>query len=430
MKEQNKKTNSFRLMVIGQVISILGASLLRFALDTYVLDVTARADIFALLLAVSTIPGILLSPIGGAIADRCNRRNLMVIFDFTSSLIVLIFSLVLSSGNGTILMIGLTMILLNIISSMYQPAVQASIPQLVNDDNLEKANGIVNGIGSLSNLAGPVLGGVLYSIVGIRMLVVLTCITFFLSAILELFIRIPFEKRPRTAPVLQVISSDMKEGFRFIMKENPFIRKTILIATGMNLFLTPFFLVGTPYIMRILLNSSDVLYGTALGIIQFSSIAGALSVAFIAKKLQISDLYKWLLGICVLMVPMAFAISPFMLGQGYASVFIAFFLCAIPIIMIITMLSVYFISVVQKHTPNSIMGKVMAIIMAVAQCAAPVGQLLYGQLFEHYQSNAYIVVAIMCLSVIVLAAFAKRFLKNEGGSVLDQKNIEKRLVQE
>lgn len=428
MKKIKEKINSFNLMVIGQVISILGASILRFALDTYVLDVTARADVFALLLAISTIPGIILSPLGGAIADRCNRRNLMVVFDIISSLVVLIFSLILSAGNATIVMIGLTMVLLNIISSMYQPTVQASIPQLVKEENLEKANGIVNGIGSLSNLAGPVLGGVLYSVVGIEMLVSLTCCTFFLSAILELFLDIPFKKRQRSASIIRVISSDMQEGFRFIIKDNPFILKTIMIATGMNLFLTPFFLVGTPYIMRILLDSNDVLYGTALGIIQFSSIIGALSVAFVAKKLHVSQLYKWLFAICGCMIPMTFSISPIMLNMGYAPVFISFFVCAVPIIMVITMLSVYFISLVQKHTPNQIMGKVMAIIMAVAQCAAPIGQLIYGQLFEFYKSNAYIVVIIMIITVIGLAFVAKRFLKGEGGTSFESKNFEERLV--
>lgn len=410
---------SFRLMVIGQIISILGASILRFALDVYVLDLTARADIFALLLAVSTVPGIILSPIGGAVADRCNRRNLMVIFDFTSSLIVLLFSLVLASGNTTILLIGLTMILLNIISSIYQPAVQASIPQLVEQQNLEKANGIVNGVSSLSNLAGPVLGGILYSTVGIQMLVGLTCCTFFLSALLELFLHIPFEKRTRNGSVIRVISSDMQEGFRFIIRDNPFILKTIMIATGMNLFLTPFFLVGTPYIIRILLNSSDVLYGSALGVIQLSSIAGALSVAVISKKLQVSQLYKWLLGICFCMIPMAFSISPFVLKMGYVPVYILFLLCAVPIIIVITMLSVYFISLVQKQTPNHIMGKVMATIIAVAQCAAPAGQLLYGGLFEQFKYNAYFVVLIMLGAVIILAFASKKTLNDKGGILLD-----------
>ena len=78
----------FNLMVLGQIISILGAALLRFALSLYVLDLTGRADLFATLYAVSNIP-LLLTPLGGAIADRYNRRNLMVIYDFTSSFIIL-----------------------------------------------------------------------------------------------------------------------------------------------------------------------------------------------------------------------------------------------------------------------------------------------------------------------------------------------------
>lgn len=83
-------SKDFNLMVVGQIISILGSALLRFALSLYVLDITGRADLFAVLFAISSIP-ILLAPLGGAIADRFNRRNLMVLFDFVSSVIVFIF---------------------------------------------------------------------------------------------------------------------------------------------------------------------------------------------------------------------------------------------------------------------------------------------------------------------------------------------------
>ena len=78
----------FNLMVLGQIISVLGAALLRFALSLYILDTTGSESLFAAMYAISNIP-LLLAPLGGAIADRFNRRNLMVIFDFTSSAIVL-----------------------------------------------------------------------------------------------------------------------------------------------------------------------------------------------------------------------------------------------------------------------------------------------------------------------------------------------------
>lgn len=88
----------FRLMVIGQIISILGSALLRFALSLYVLDITGRADIYAALYAFSNIP-LLISPVGGAVADRFNRRNLMVLFDFTSGIIISLYYVSLRLGR-------------------------------------------------------------------------------------------------------------------------------------------------------------------------------------------------------------------------------------------------------------------------------------------------------------------------------------------
>ncbi len=171
-------SKDFNLMVVGQIISILGSALLRFALSLYVLDITGRADLFAVLFAISSIP-ILLAPLGGAIADRFNRRNLMVLFDFVSSVIVFIFLFWLISDSSSIVFIGIVMVLLSLVSAMYTPAVMASIPVLVEEEKLEQANGIVNGIQALSGVAAPVLGGILYGMIGLKVLVVISGVLFF-----------------------------------------------------------------------------------------------------------------------------------------------------------------------------------------------------------------------------------------------------------
>lgn len=150
-------SKDFFIMVVGQIISILGSALLRFALSLFVLDMTGRADLFALLFAISCLP-ILLTPFGGAIADRFNRRNLMVLFDFISSAIVFIFFFVLLTDNHSVLSIGFVMVLLSLVSAMYTPAVMASIPILVSEQKLEQANGIVNGVQALAGVTAPVLG--------------------------------------------------------------------------------------------------------------------------------------------------------------------------------------------------------------------------------------------------------------------------------
>lgn len=208
VKSLNTFNKNFNLMILCQIISLFGASILKFALSLYILDITGKAEIFATILAVSSIPIIIFSPIGGAIADIFNRRNLMVIFDFSSSLTVLVLAVFLFNNNGSILLVGIIMTILSVISTMYQPTVQSSTPLLVDNEHLMNANGIVAGVASLTNIAGPVLGGVLYGVIGINAIIVISCVSFFLSAIMEIFIQIPFIKQEQTSNIIKTIFID------------------------------------------------------------------------------------------------------------------------------------------------------------------------------------------------------------------------------
>lgn len=407
--EPSKK--NFNLMVIGQIISIMGAALLRFAMSLYVLDITGRADVYAVLFAISNVP-LLLSPIGGAVADRFNRRNLMVIFDFTSSFIVFSFLLLFVWGQATVPVISVVMIILATISAIYQPAVQASIPLLVGENDLEKANGIVNGVGALASLTAPILGGSLYGIMGLKLLIVFSCIAFFLSAVMEIFIKIPYQKRAMRGNIYVTIVRDMKEGFSYVMKRK-YIQKSMLLAALLNLILTPFFMVGGPIILRVTMGSDEMMYGFGMGLIQVSTILGALSIGLIAKKMTMNSIYLWLLGISVLIVPMALAISPLILGLGYYPSFILFFACVIPIAMAMTIISIYVMTVVQKQTPNGLLGKTMAIITAVAQCAAPIGQVIYGLLLQKFSDQVYLPAMFMC-GAMVLMTIITRYMFRKG----------------
>ncbi|MGO0883241.1 MFS transporter [Clostridioides difficile] len=415
MQDLNKMNScfnkNFNLIVLGQIISILGSSLLRFGLSTYILDTTGRADIFAALYAISNIP-LLFSPIGGAIADRFNRKNLMVIFDFMSSIIIFTFICLLSSLNNSIILIGIIMVLLSIISSMYQPTVQASIPLIVNEKDLEQGNGIVNGIGSLSSMFAPVLGGLLYGIIGIKMLLIVSCIAFFLSAVMEMFIHIPFDKREVNGGIVSTIVGDIKEGFSYVIKQS-YISKAMILAASLNLFLTPFLLVGIQYILRITMHSSNNMYGIGIGIIEFSSVLGALSIGLFAKKMKMNTLYRWLMLISILMIPMAISISPSMLSLGYYSSFILLFICVIPIAMSMTIITVFVLTIVQKQTPNELLGKVMATITAISQCVAPLGQIMHGKLFEVFSSRVYIPIVCMFIIMLLVSILAKYLYKNE-----------------
>ncbi len=399
----------FYMMVAGQVISILGSALLRFALSLYILDITGRADIYALLFAISNVP-LLLSPLGGAVADRFSRQKLMVIFDFTSSAVVFLYFFLMAGQLPIITLTGTVMVALSAISSMYAPAVTASIPLLVEESSLEAANGMVNGVQALSNVAAPIIGGVCYGIFGVRALVLISGAAFFCSALLELFIRIPFAGRSFTGPVIPVIAGDLKEGLAYVVR-TPMIRKAMILAALLNMILTPFFVVGGPIILKNAMHSTDAMYGIGMGAINFATILGALAMGLTAGKLHMRTLYRLLLLIAVLFVPMALSVTPQLAGLGFYPGYLLFLGCSIPVAMIMTIVSIFVVTRVQRETPNGNLGKVMACITAVSQCTAPLGQLVCGLVFQVFDSAIFLPALFICGAMALLSLTAKKMME-------------------
>lgn len=411
---------NFNLMVFGQIVSVLGASLLRFALSLYVLDILGRADLFATLYAISNIP-LLLTPLGGAIADRFNRRNLMVIFDFCSSFIMFCLFFLIRTGSPTIVGIGFFMVLLTTISAMYTPAVSASVPLLVEEGKIESANGIVMAVQALSAVAAPILGGILYKVIGIHTLIFISGTALFLSAVMEICIHIPFVKREQNVHILLTIARDMKVGLAYVIRQ-PLILKSMILAALLNLLITPLLLVGAPVILRVTMKSSDQLYGIGMALINFATVLGALTVSRFTKKLSVDMVYRWIIASASLLLPAALSVSHYILGYGYFPSFILFLAGVIPISMILTILSIFITSKVQKETTNENLGKVMAIMIAAAQCTAPVGQVLYGIVFEHYRMRIYVPILFVCAALLAVAAATKLSLKKETAKINHEQN--------
>jgi MFS family permease len=402
---------NFYLMAAGQVVTVLGSSLLRFALSLHVLDVTGSETIFAALYAVSNIP-LLLAPAGGAVSDRFNRQRLMVLYDFACCAVALAFLFVMASGRASVFVIGTVMTLLGVIGAMETPNGTACIPLLVEERKLESANGIIQAVQALSGIAAPVLGGVLYGVMGVKALVTVSGAAFFLSAVMEMFIKIPFRKRAHSGHIIPTIAEDMKEGFSFVVKQ-PLILKSMIIAALLNLLLTPYIVVGSPIVLRITMKSGSAVYGVGMALINLASILGALSIGLFSPKMSMKKLYRQCLTIALLFLPVAISVTPFLLGFGFYPSFILFMVCIIPVAMVMTIASIFVITKVQKNTPNEHLGKVMAIIMAAAQCAAPLGQILYGVLFKRFNAAVYVPALFVSIAMLGLAGLSRHILRNE-----------------
>ncbi len=375
----------FTLVVIGQVISLFGNAILRFALPLYLLRQTGSAALFGAVGAAAFIPAVLCSPVGGVVADRVNKRNIMVCLDFSTAGLVLAFTLLLGRVPLVPLMAGCLMLLYGI-AGAYQPAVQASIPLLAEPGQLTRANAVINMVGTLSGLLGPVTGGVLFGAFGIRPILWVSIGCFFLSAVMELFIRIPHRPREGAAGgVLCTAGRDLGESWRFIRRKKPAFLSVMAVLALFNMVLSAALVVGIPVAVVQVLGMSDLRLGITQAAMGLGGLLGGLLSALLGDRMGLRRGSWVLLGASLTAAGMGLALLP---GVGSSLGYWVVTGMSFAIMALSTMLVVVLTAAVQRQTPPDLLGKVMAFIMAVSNCASPLGQAVYGVLFEKFPAWA------------------------------------------
>lgn len=400
-------SKNFTLLVLGQVSSLFGNYILKFALSMYVLEVTGSASIFAGILSLATIPTILLSPLGGILADRVNRKNIMVVLDTLSGVSVLCTTLLFSTNND-IAIIGILLVVLSILGAFESPTVQACVPQMQTGDNLIKGNAVVNQVAAIVGLIAPILGSVLYVAFGLKPVMIACIICFFVTAVLECFIKLEYISFDNKMGVIAIIKSDFSASMKFICKEQANILKILLLAALVSFFVMGIALVGLPYIVRTILGLNAEYYGVAESALGFSAILGSIAAGLLIKKLKIQKLYVVLAVLGVFIVPagMVFFV-PATVFMKYIVTLIA--LCGVQGTACI--FSIFALSFIQQQTPNNLLGKVMAYISTITMCIQPLGQTIYGLLFDHFANSVYLVLIPTGIIVCIIGLSARGFCK-------------------
>lgn len=405
-------SKDFTLVVIGQIISLFGNAAIRFVLPLYLLNLTGSSALYGTVTACAFIPAILLSPVGGIAADRVNKRNVMVILDFFTAAVILAFSLLMGRGN-LILLLMVTLMLLYGIAGAYQPSVQASIPVLVNQDHFMAANSIINIINSFASLMGPVLGGIFYSSYGLGPVLRICIVCFAVSAVMEIFIKIPFQKQPSGGGIVKTAKSDFAESIRFIRKEKPVIGKVLLVICGINLFLSAMIIVALPYLITEVLNleasQANRLYGFAEGALAAGGLAGGIGAGLFADKLAIRKSGNLVISCALCVFPIGASLILF--SSGIIN-YIVITVCCFAIMVFSTIFTVQMMSFMQMETPQNLIGKVIAVILTVSMCAQPLGNTLYGVLFEICKGFEYAVVLFSGMVSLMIAMNARNIFKS------------------
>ena len=385
MQQRRWLSRNFLLLLLGQVSSLVGNFTLKFALSMYVLEQTGSAGLFAALLSLSMIPTVLLSPFGGVLADRVNRRDLMVALDLLSGSAVLLAGLLLPRGHS-IAVIAVLLVVLSVLSAFESPTVQACIPQMLPAEHLAKGNAAVSQVQALASLFTPFLGGMAYAAFGLLPVLWGTVLCFYLTAGLECGIRLAVQKG-QSRNAARTVRQDLAASVRFLRRDRPEILRLLLLAALVSLFVAGT-AVGLP----------AEAYGLAESAMGAAAVLGSVFVGLTAGRLRL----RWLaavflgFGLCLLPAGLVFAL-PLNAAARYGVLLAMFCLCQFGC----SVFSTCSITVIQACTPETLMGKVMSLVFTLSMCAQPVGQIVYGALFDRFAGTPHWVLlpsgAVVCL---------------------------------
>ncbi len=393
----------FTLVVIGQIISLFGNGILRFALPLYLLNITGSPALFGAVSAVAFVPLVLLMPIGGIIADRTNKRNVMVILDFLTGFLMLFFYLTMDTISLIPLLIATLMILYSI-GGLYQPTVQASVPILLDERVLAQGNGIVGSIGALANLVAPIIGGILLGSFGIAPIIIVSIICFFASAILEMFIKIPHKKEIYNSSLPRMVKDDFSLSIKFIFKEKPALRRLMFVICLINGLISALIIISLPVLISERLFLSEEMYGYSQGVLALGGLFGGIMAGVFGAKLHIKSLYKYIVLVALSLIPMSVAMIIRSAMASYVLILISAFFA----MCISSLASVMIITFIQSQTAENMVGKVMAFVMTVGLLASPLGQAAYGIAFEYLIGYESLVVMGAVLMSLLAGIYAKR----------------------
>jgi len=391
-KQVRKFNSDFWKYWTGQTISNLGSSVTLFALPLLVYKLTGSALSLGITTAATFLPYLLFGLILGAWTDRVDRKRMMIGTDIGRALIIASIPMLFAFGFLTIWWIYIVAFIHATMKICFDAGEFAAIPSLVNQDDLVTANGRIQASYSGASIIGPLLAGVLVTLVPLSTLLWFDALSFLVSSFSLALIRIGFntgEKRERTS-----IGSDVVEGLRYVLK-HPVLRNISLMMALVNF-------VGTTTYAQLIL--------------------------FAKVRLQASDFQASLLysvgsfGVVLL----ALAAGPLRKHWSFSTVALGALMLEGVLTVVFSLMRIYWVAIVlwtliggvgilfnintsslrQTIVPNHLLGRVMSIASVLAWSAIPLGSLLGGFAITWTQNVALVYGVIGVLTFLIPFAFS------------------------
>lgn len=246
---KTKTTNNFPkflLLWTGSLISSVGGGLTSFGLGVYVFQQTGSAAGMALVTLLAFLPTLLLSVPAGVLADRYDRRVLMMIGDGFSAFGILYILICMLRGQADLTQICVGVFVSAVFSSLLEPSYRATVTDLLTREEYSKASGLVSLAGSARYLISPVLAGILLTVSDIRLLLVIDICTFFVTVTSTAVVKRGLVSKP--AEERETFAESMRQGWEAVhSRKGVFL--LILLSSALTCFMGAFQILAEPLIL-------------------------------------------------------------------------------------------------------------------------------------------------------------------------------------
>jgi DHA3 family macrolide efflux protein-like MFS transporter len=397
-------SRGFILLWQGQLVSQLGNQAFLIAATYFALEKTGSTTLVGAVMMASTVPLVLLGPFGGTIADRHSRRAILIVTDLLRGLAVGALGLVLlwrpDAATIHMLLLVLVAIFSGIMAALFAPAVQAIVPDLVQNDRLASANSVSQVTSQAAILVGQAAGGVLYLSSGAAWLLLLDALSFGYAALATWFIpadRVPPQRRVSTWLVMRQYVVETQQGMAYVRRRG--IMVLLVVFASVNFLFMPVFVLLPLYVRSILGGGPDwygfLLAGSGGGALFGAGFAGLLLTKVRAHNTLLRACVGGV-GCCVvaLAVTNAAAVAlPLFVAIGVFS----------------SVINVAVITTFQSAVPTEIRGRVMALVVAVSTAAVPIGMGLGGVMGDLWRESLAAVFAACGGAIVLLGVLGLGF---------------------
>ncbi len=389
-------SRNFAILWQGQLISDFGNAAFAVALGFWVLERTSgNTALMGIVEAAFAIPGVLLGPFAGTVADRLNRKWIIIVADFIRGILFTAMGAMLLFDIFPFWFIYPLAILSGACGAFFSPAISSSIPEIVDRDNLSKANSARGLSSSLSNLLGNSLGGWLFSVLKAPLLILINGLSFLYASITQLFMKMPYVRREAQK---QHILKETMDGMKYTFGSKG-IRSIIFTAMFINFFAV----IGMTLLTPLFQSTPDfgvAKYGYVMGCMMLGAVVGMLIFSVVKiKPGQRASLF----GTSVMI--MVFALVPVGFLKNVVWMFPLAFIAGVTNAIVNTMLQ----TIMQTTVPSAYRGKVFGVLGTVMQSLQPIAMAISGIV----ASIAGLRPTIICsFSLLVLASLPLLFSRN------------------